>query len=232
MTRVQTAAVSTICTAAILFGSGGNAQNVHPDGTVDGISDRTVELPSGNVFYRDSGSDGIPVVFLHAGSGNSMVWEYQIPAFVEAGYRFIAINHRGEGVTEREPGSSSRRINELIAILGIEQFHLLGTVAGGGVALEYALDNQDRLRSLIVTNSLGNVGGEDYRAVGDRLRPPGEFNQMTGDADLYTPPSVLRLFVERIDHAEYFIIPETGHSSFWENPEVFNQRVLEFIAQH
>lgn len=64
------------------------------------------------------------------------------------------------------------------------------------------------------------------------MRPPGEFNQMTGDADLYTPPSVLRLFVERIDHAEYFIIPETGHSSFWENPEVFNQRVLEFIAQH
>lgn len=55
---------------------------------------------------------------------------------------------------------------------------------------------------------------------------------MTGDADLYTPPSVLRLFKARMKHAALTIMPESGHSAFWENPEVFNKRVLEFIGTH
>jgi pimeloyl-ACP methyl ester carboxylesterase len=55
---------------------------------------------------------------------------------------------------------------------------------------------------------------------------------MTGDADLYTPPSVLRMFAERIKHAETAIIPESGHSAFWEQPEIFNRTALAFLRKH
>jgi pimeloyl-ACP methyl ester carboxylesterase len=55
---------------------------------------------------------------------------------------------------------------------------------------------------------------------------------MTGDADLYCPPSVLRLFAERIRGAETAIAPETGHSAYWEQPDLFNRVVLAFIAKH
>ena len=55
---------------------------------------------------------------------------------------------------------------------------------------------------------------------------------LTGDADLYTPPSVLRMFATHMRHAELTVIPETGHSSYWEKPEVFNRTVLAFIARH
>jgi pimeloyl-ACP methyl ester carboxylesterase len=55
---------------------------------------------------------------------------------------------------------------------------------------------------------------------------------LTGDADLYAPPTVLRLFAARIKGAESVIVPEAGHSTYWEQPEVFNRAVLTFLAKH
>jgi len=55
---------------------------------------------------------------------------------------------------------------------------------------------------------------------------------LTGDADLYAPPAVLRLFAARIKNSESVIVPEAGHSAYWEQPEIFNRTVLEFIRKH
>lgn len=55
---------------------------------------------------------------------------------------------------------------------------------------------------------------------------------MTGDADLYTPPSLLRMQAAHIPHAQVEIIPEAAHSANWERPEHFNRLVLDFIAKH
>ena len=302
--------------------------------TANKTTDVTIELPSGKkVFYRDSGGKGIPVVFLHAGSGNSMLWEKQIPSFTSAGYRFIAIDYRGvdDGGAGAPPGgnTSGDLINELVTKLGLSKFHLVGTAAGGGAALQYAMANRDKLRSITIANSIGNVQDKTYTEMGNRIRPAA-FNQLplemrelgpsyravnpegverwlalsgknesgppndakkgspkergndqgaggpggpttagkppsgnnadngsgkgdnnpnavtwanlekfnvptlllTGDADLYTPPSVLRLFVEHMKQAEYAIITESGHSAYWENPDDFNRTVLAFISKY
>jgi pimeloyl-ACP methyl ester carboxylesterase len=55
---------------------------------------------------------------------------------------------------------------------------------------------------------------------------------LTGDADMYTPPPVLRMFAARIKSAESVIVPEAGHSTYWEQPDVFNRAVLSFIRKH
>jgi pimeloyl-ACP methyl ester carboxylesterase len=55
---------------------------------------------------------------------------------------------------------------------------------------------------------------------------------VTGDADLYTPPSMMRLVASRINGAESFLIPDCGHSGYWERPEIFNRLVLDFIKRH
>ena len=248
------------------------------------------------MFYRDSGGSGVPVVFLHAATGSSRVWEYQIPVFTAAGYRFIASDRRGWGRTVVEPagpqpGSAAGDLLGLMDHLGVDRFHLVGTAAGGFVALDFALSYPQRLRSLVVANSIGGVQDESYLALGRRLRPP-EFERlpveirelgpsyravnvegtarwselarqsrpaaplpspqtnrnrltfaglesirvptllMTGDADLYCPPSVLRLFAARMRGAETVIVPETGHSAYWEQPEIFNRAVLAFVAKH
>jgi pimeloyl-ACP methyl ester carboxylesterase len=55
---------------------------------------------------------------------------------------------------------------------------------------------------------------------------------LTGDADLYAPPPVLELFQKRIRNARSVVVPACGHSAFWEQPEIFNRAVLDFIATH
>jgi pimeloyl-ACP methyl ester carboxylesterase len=55
---------------------------------------------------------------------------------------------------------------------------------------------------------------------------------ITGDADMYAPPPVLRMFTSRIKGSESLVIPEAGHSAYWEKPEVFNRAVLEFLRKH
>jgi len=55
---------------------------------------------------------------------------------------------------------------------------------------------------------------------------------ITGDADMYAPPPLLQMFKSRIKSSESFIIPEAGHSGYWEKPEVFNRVVLEFLRKH
>jgi pimeloyl-ACP methyl ester carboxylesterase len=55
---------------------------------------------------------------------------------------------------------------------------------------------------------------------------------MTGDADLYTPPALLRMIAEQIPDSEAAIVPDSGHALYWERPDVFNRTILEFIGRH
>lgn len=55
---------------------------------------------------------------------------------------------------------------------------------------------------------------------------------MTGDGDLYTPPALLRMQASHMPHAKVVVVPEAGHCANWEQPEVFNKTVLEFLRRH
>jgi pimeloyl-ACP methyl ester carboxylesterase len=55
---------------------------------------------------------------------------------------------------------------------------------------------------------------------------------ITGDADMYAPPPLLKMFTSRIKGSQSLIIPEVGHSGYWEKPDVFNRAVLDFIKKH
>ena len=55
---------------------------------------------------------------------------------------------------------------------------------------------------------------------------------MTGAADMFTPPSIMRMIARHVPNNELIIVPESGHSPYWEQPEFFNRTVLEFIRAH
>jgi pimeloyl-ACP methyl ester carboxylesterase len=259
------------------------------------IHEAHASINGARIFYIDTGGAGTPVVFLHANTGSSRVWENQIPGFAAAGYRFLAFDRRGWGRTEVDSGAlpttAADDLLGLLDLLGIERIHLVGTAGGAFIALDFALSYPQRLRSLVVANSIGGVQDPDFLELGRRLRPP-QFNALppevrevgptyraanpegtqrwmdlekisrpagppapaqplknslsfalletirtptlllTGGADMYAPPPVLRLFAARIKNSESVIVPEAGHSTYWEQPEVFNRAVLDFIAKH
>ncbi|HEY1234995.1 MAG TPA: alpha/beta hydrolase [Candidatus Binatia bacterium] len=54
---------------------------------------------------------------------------------------------------------------------------------------------------------------------------------ITGAADMFTPPSIMRMIARHVPNNELVIVPECGHSPYWEQPEFFNRTVLEFIRR-
>ena len=63
------------------------------------------DLPGVRLWYTDSGGAGVPVVLLHANTGNADGWQYNIPGFAAAGYRAIAFDRRGWGRSTANPAT-------------------------------------------------------------------------------------------------------------------------------
>ena len=55
------------------------------------------------LFFTDWGAGDDAVVLVHAWALNSDMWNYQIPALVDAGYRVLTFDRRGHGRSDR-PG--------------------------------------------------------------------------------------------------------------------------------
>ena len=54
---------------------------------------------------------------------------------------------------------------------------------------------------------------------------------MTGAADMFTSPSIMRMIARHVPDNEIVIAPECGHSIYWEQPEFFNRTVLGFLGR-
>lgn len=257
-------------------------------------------IPGARLWYVDTGGSGVPVVFLHPATGSVRIWEHQIPAFTAAGYRFIAFDRRDYGrtiidpSTGPQPGTGADDLNALLDYLGIDRVHLVGSAAGGGVAIDYAVSSPQRVRSLSVVNhAFGGIRDPEFIALMARLRPQPQFGQMppefrevglsyqasnpegtkrwlelehlsrpqgprapaqtrkndlflatlgnqirvpmlltAGDADPALPPAVMRMIAARIPGVETVVFEESGHSTYWEQPEVFNRTILDFVSRH
>ena len=48
---------------------------------------------------------------------------------------------------------------------------------------------------------------------------------------MFTPPSIMRMIARHVPDNEVVIVPECGHSPYWEQPEFFNRTVLGFIGK-
>jgi pimeloyl-ACP methyl ester carboxylesterase len=143
------------------------------------------ELPGIRIWYEDSGGAGVPVLLLHAGTGCTPMWRHQVPVLKAAGFRVIAYDRIGYGRSTDGDSVPSQDLALVLEKLGIEKTHLVGTAAGGIVALDYALSHPERLKSLVVANSIGGVQDEDYLELQRRLRPKPTFDAL--------PPEVREL---------------------------------------
>ena len=254
-----------------------------------------LNLPGVALWYEDTGADGTPVILLHAASGTCECWEHQLPTFAAAGYRCISYDRRTWGRstptdTESQPGFAGDDLHALVESLALERVHLVGTAAGGIPALDYALTHPERVRSVVVANTIGGVQDAEYLEVQHSLRPaeiqnlPVELRELgpsyrgtdpdgasrwleierasrpggrvptqplrepityarlqtmrvptqviSGEADLMSPPALMRMLAAHIPGSRFVSLPDAGHAGFWERPDVWNGLVLEFIGRH
>ena len=54
---------------------------------------------------------------------------------------------------------------------------------------------------------------------------------LSGEADLLSPPALMRMLAAHIPASRFVSLPDAGHAGFWERPQVWNGLVLEFLDQ-
>jgi pimeloyl-ACP methyl ester carboxylesterase len=285
MTKLATAAIAFIMTAT--------GTMIGADAAED--TGRYAELPGVKLWFTDTGGTGAPLVLLHANTGTSAVWQSQVDAFSRAGYRVIAFDRRGWGksianpATGPQPGTIAGDLDALADNLKLERFHLLGVAGGGFAALDYAAWRPERLRSLVIGASTGQVSekemadfrarieipelrkqpavylevGPSYRGanpegtkrwieIDEHSRQPGAPDQplrtpntfakiatiptpcliIAADADLLAPPAMMRIWAAHVKNHEWAVVPDSGHAIAWEQPDLFNEKVLGFVSRY
>lgn len=183
-----------------------------PDDAVDGLAEyptdrRYLEVPAGDgqqlrVHMVDAGDPGAPViVFLHGNPSWSYIWRHQIAAVVAAGYRVIAPDLVGMGLSdapsEMADYSAERHVEWMRALL-FEQLDLTDITFvlhdwGGIIGMRLAAAHPDRIARMVISNS-----GLPWRDINEPLPamieasgPYAEFQAFAAAAPVWEPWTLL-----------------------------------------
>ena len=150
-----------------------------PAPTAAVIEEHWLDLPDGRMRYLKAGS-GPTLILIHGLMGYSFSWRFTIPALAPHATVY-AIDNLGAGFSTANDGmdctmrATARRVLQFADALGIENFDLLGTSHGGGVAIMVAAicternlggQNDARLQRLILVASVN-----PWSKHGKRLAP-------------------------------------------------------------
>lgn len=132
---------------------------------------RFVELEDVDVHFKEAGSAGLPVLLLHHFYGNAFTWRHVL-AGLAPDHRVAAFDRPAFGLTERPRrpdwngrnpytrGVAADLTAGLADHLGFDRPVLVGSSAGGTVALETYARHRDRVRALVLLSPAitGDIG--------------------------------------------------------------------------
>ncbi len=113
--------------------------------------------------------DGELIVALHSLGMSGALWDLVAAQLAKAEYRVIAVDARGHGRSSAAPLKGARDwVEDLRTVVGTLRrdqpvtggVHLLGASMGSLQALEFALHDSDRVRSLLLASGFGHMDKE------------------------------------------------------------------------
>jgi pimeloyl-ACP methyl ester carboxylesterase len=112
------------------------------------------EIRNARIYYEVAGQ-GRPFVMIHAGVADSRQWNNEFSYFSQP-YLVLRYDLRGYGKSE-PVDRDFRHLDDLTGLLNHLQIHepliLMGCSMGGGLAMDFALENPSRVLALIMTGS-------------------------------------------------------------------------------
>lgn len=125
-----------------------------------------IKVNNVELYYKLHGPETAPVLALNNGviMNAAASWVFQTQA-LSAHYRLLQYDCRGQGQSDHPEGPYTMELHAddlagLLAALGIEQAHIAGISYGGEVAQAFALNYPAKTLSLILADTVSEVGPE------------------------------------------------------------------------
>jgi pimeloyl-ACP methyl ester carboxylesterase len=143
----------------------------NPEPPVEMPPARTVQVPGrGEVFLRDTGGDGAPLLLLHGWTASADLNWYAQYGPLAAAYRVLAVDHRGHGRGMR--ALADFRLTDcaddaagVLRALGIERALVAGYSMGGPIGLLLARRHPDLVGGLVLCATASSWRTPRMRAV-------------------------------------------------------------------
>ncbi len=115
----------------------------------------------GEHIYYETFGQGDVIVFCHGRGGNHVIWYQQVAEFAGS-FRVVTWDQRGFGRSSnsRNRAGPDESISDLRAVLDhlrIEKAHLIGQSMGGVVVMGLALQNPERVGTLVLGDTNGGI---------------------------------------------------------------------------
>ena len=119
-------------------------------------------LRFGTVYFRLAGPpDAAVIVFCNSLGTDTRIWDGVLDELKD--HRVLTYDKRGHGLSSVPPGPYSiadlaHDLLELVDLLGVGRFTLVGISVGGLLAQQFALDHPERLSALVLCDTASRTG--------------------------------------------------------------------------
>lgn len=209
-----------------------------------------------SAWYVPANKAGAPSILLHHGLlGSKWGMLSLVPWLHDAGYNVMTLDFRGHGRSDKRPTTigPEEMLDVQAALDWLEAEGVGDRVAGlgmslGAAALVNTAVQDDRLDALVLDSLFADWGDTDF-AEGYRLSPdwlvPGVPDPedlmpqihvpvfiIHGTADILTHQDHAERLYEAANEPKEIWINDSGHAwSAWTYPEIYQQKVLDFLER-
>jgi len=183
--------------------------------------------------YHDAGGKEKPaLLFLHGLNAHSGTWRNNVSFFAEDSRVLVpSLPPSRESPNNLDITPYVEYLEEFLSELDIHRVTIAGNSMGGWIAMQIAIDHSDWVEALVLEDSAGisNPGDEILLTKINELKVPVLI--LWGRNDRILPVNAGKYLHSKIKTSTLIVLDGVGHVPHWENPELFNRLVADFLRK-
>lgn len=192
------------------------------------IAESSVEFQGHKLHLLTAGPEkGRAVLLLHGGRYHSGTWKKlgTLDVLADAGYRAVAIDLPGAGKSPNWQVDQKTFLAELIGSLDIGRPVMISPSRSGNLSFPLILDHPEKVSGYV---PIAPVGAKEYASKLKGSPVPALI--VWGEQDRLFRPAMAKKLAASFKTAEVVILPKAKHPAYLDQPDLFHEALLQFLA--